>query len=47
MAGQVMHTRFIAKELPPDKYSYNFATSMDGGKTWTQVMEGVSTRMFK
>ena len=47
MGGKPMKSRFIAKELPPNGFSFKFEMSQDGGKTWNTVEEGKATKAAK
>jgi hypothetical protein len=44
MGGQPFKGKFTMHEDSPTQYSMKFEASMDGGKTWKQVMEGKATK---
>ena len=47
MGGKPVKSKYTATEVSPSAYSYKFETSTDGGKTWTNVMEGKATKAGK
>lgn len=44
MGGQTMETRVTVTETSATSYTFEMKASMDGGATWTPIMEGKSTK---
>ena len=47
MGGKVYKMRYSITETSNDTYAFKFETSADGGRTWSVMMEGNSTRAKK
>ncbi len=45
MGGKKVKGKFTITEVSPTSYSFKFDTSQDNGATWSNVMEGKSTKV--
>ena len=42
---QQAKARYTVKEISSASYTFKFETSLDGGKSWTTIMDGKATRL--
>ena len=45
MGGKKMNGKFVLTEVSATSYTYKLDTSMDGGKTWSNMFEGKATKV--